>query len=78
MVFQVEWHSPLFRFLINEREVLRGALVDARESGGVGLGILRGTGQPNIEIDWFRVRRAYSNQVRVILGAPEARAGSVP
>ena len=78
MVFQVEWHAPLFCFLINEREVLRGALVDARESGGVGLGILRGTGQPNIEIDWFRVRRAYPNQVRIILGAPEARAGSVP
>jgi len=78
MIFQVEWCAPLFRFLINEREVLRGALVDARESGGVGLGILRGTGQPNIEIDWFRVRRAYPNQARVILGAPEARAGSVP
>jgi len=67
-VFQVEWLAPRVRVLVDDREIIKAALVDAPATGHIGLGTRRGSGQPAIEIDWFRVRRDYADPPRVLLG----------
>ena len=78
MILRVDWRAPLVRVLVDEREIVRGALIEAAADGRVGLGVRRGSGQPAIELDWFRVRRAYATEPGVWQGETETRPAPTP
>jgi len=60
-VLTAQWSGPSIVLRIDGRVAVDTVSLGETGQGSVGLGTARGSGQPKIEIEWFRIRTNYQN-----------------